>query len=120
MNEWTQMIIAIATLLFGGGALGGFWVWARSQIVKMSNDLVDHRRLVEGQINVLKGELEAIHVRCRDRSPIYGQLDSKLEAQSEAIYAKIDTLTTVVSDGRAATARDIGRLEGKMDSLIRK
>ena len=36
MNGTSAAIVAIATLFLNGGALIAFWVWARSQLVKVS------------------------------------------------------------------------------------
>lgn len=56
MNGEQQVIVALATAVFNGGALIAFWVWARSAIIKTAEASA-----------ATKARCVAIEQRCTER-----------------------------------------------------
>ena len=58
-----ELIIAIAALLLGGGVLTGAAWWVVSGMFNLRSRLI----ALEGEIALLKAEIETIHARCHGR-----------------------------------------------------
>ena len=58
-----ELIVALAALLLGGGVLTGSAWWVISGVFNLRSRLV----ALEGQIELLKAEIETIHTRCHGR-----------------------------------------------------
>ena len=61
--EGGQFIMGLAALLLGGGVLTGSAWWVISGVFNLRSRLV----ALEGQIELLKAEIGAIHTRCHGR-----------------------------------------------------
>ena len=67
MPEWAQFVIS-------GGAVIGFWAWARSQIVAMSARLLR----MEAEVNIIKN-------RCANHREDFGKVFDKLSELSNGV-----------------------------------
>ena len=61
--EGGQFILGLAALLLGGGVLTGSAWWVISGMFNLRSRLV----ALEGQIELLKAEIDSIHTRCHGR-----------------------------------------------------
>lgn len=90
MFEYLQPVIA-------GAAIIGFWTWARSKISKVDRDTA-----------VLKAWALTIDARCKER-----------REDMQGLYQKFDEVKDAIASNDSQTAKALGRLEGKVDSLCR-
>ena len=94
--DWIATAVAIAVLVFGGG---GFWIWVR----KLSADIA-----------VLKAWAKLVDKRCDDRRGDMRDLARKIGE----VHERVDDLHKCVAEKDSETAKAVGRLEGRMETLL--
>lgn len=98
--DWIAIGVAMIVLVFGGG---GFWLWVR----KLSADVA-----------VLQAWAKQIDGRCDRRGKNMERSYDNIGEKIGRVHARVDDLHKCVAEKDSLTAKAVGRLEGKMESLL--
>jgi Tfp pilus assembly protein PilN len=98
-----EMIIAIAALLLGGGVLTGAAWWVVSGVFQIRSRLV----ALEGEIALLKAQIENIHVRCHGRETWLREMSGTL-ARVDKNVVRLATKMDLPSPASPAGRRQAG------------
>ena len=119
MSELASIAIGVGMLLAGGGAFGGFWLWARTNIMRLSRDFEKEKAESAGRTALLKAEIDNITARCAERSRFPEVLTQKLDAGIERLHGRIDELGKNMSIRDTETAKALGELKGTMKLIVK-
>ena len=114
--EVSEIAITVTAVTVNSGALIAFWVWARAQLTKVSEQVAGHDKWLQG-----------IDARCAERkdnfSIIFQKIDdvkSHVDSTSDSLHNKIDSIKACFYSADNKTAKAIGQLEGQMSAVIER
>lgn len=103
MSIWLQVLLTIGGLCLPAGVVIGFWAWVRGKLTVMT-----------GQVATLMAWKTSVEQRCSERREEMLGISNKIGE----VHQRIDDLVSCIADKDSKTAKAVGILEGKVDSLL--